>query len=548
MCATLIDQWIRDGVVTAMIAPGSRSTPMALAIADRPELRIEVFHDERSAAFAALGVGLASGVPAVALCTSGTAATHFHAAVVEADLSDVPMLLVTADRPPELRDVGAPQTIDQTKLFGSAVRWFHDPGVAAFEAAHTWRAVARRAFEAAAGMGAGPVHLNLPFREPLVARPGELPPPYLGPVIADVTMVRLGTLALELDRERGIIVAGRGVDDPAAVAALAAATGWPVLADPRSNCRGLGGTVSCFDAMLRHEGFAAAHLPEVVIHLGEPPASKVLALWLGDAGGTQVRVSAATGVIDPAHAITHTIGAPVGAFCRRLADELRRGRGSDWSSQWLNAQQQVIEAWSVAGGSSPPLTEPGVARAVSLFDGVAVVASSMPIRDVEWFGAPDQRARVLSNRGANGIDGTIATAIGVATAVARPVVVLLGDVALLHDQSSLAALGRRAVDVRIIVVDNDGGGIFSFLAQAESLASDRFEQLFGTPHGTDICALAAAHGLPAASTSSSIELESWLRRPGPWLVRVPSSRDGNVAVHRRLNELAVGSISPGRRA
>jgi 2-succinyl-5-enolpyruvyl-6-hydroxy-3-cyclohexene-1-carboxylate synthase len=542
MCATFVDQWIRDGVVNAVIAPGSRSTPMALALVGRPEIHVEIFHDERAAAFAALGVGLASGVPAIVLCTSGTAATHFHAAVVEAHLSDVPMIAVTADRPPELRDVGAAQTIDQTKLFGSAVRWFHDPGVAAVEAAPTWRALARQVLDAAIG-SSGPVHLNLPFREPLVAEPFDLPIPYLGAPVVEATVPLLGELASELGSARGIIVAGRGIDDPRAVAALARHMGWPVLADPRSGCRGLDEAISSFDAILRSDAFAAAHRPDVVVHLGEPPASKVLSEWLRDTHGVQVRVSTVMRSIDPSHVVSHRFRCTVSAFCAQLIGAHVGGGGSDWSARWHRAQQQVTDAWATEFGSRPELTEPDVARAVSMFDGLAVVASSMPIRDIEWFGSTGQRARVLCNRGANGIDGTVATAIGAAMATGEPVVVLLGDVALLHDQSALSALAQRSVDVRIIVIDNDGGGIFSFLPQAALLAPDRFEQLFGTPHGTDLCAVGAAHGLPVATVTTAAELHSWLQHPGPWLVRVPSTRDGNFAVHRQLNDLALVSVT-----
>ena len=542
MCATFVDQWVRDGVRHAVVAPGSRSTPMALALAARAELRLDVFHDERSAAFAALGSALATGMPVVLLCTSGTAATHFHGAVAEAHLSHVPMLVLTADRPPELRDVGAPQTIDQTKLYGDAVRWFHDPGVPALAAAHTWRSLARHAFERTLGASAGPVHLNLPFREPLVGETGELPESTLGPVVVPVPALSLGSLTASLERERGVIVAGRGVDDPAAVAALSAATGWPVLADPRSGCRGIAGAVAAFDALLRHEEFAASHVPEVVVHLGEPPASKVLSQWLALAGGVQVRVQARDTFTDPSHVVTHRITAPVGEFCRRVAGEVRGSVDRSWFEQWtsLAAQADEVIAGELVG---QPLIEPTVARILSEQPHRLVVASSMPVRDVEWFGAAAQRATVYSNRGANGIDGTVATAAGIASATGEPVMVLLGDVALLHDASSLTALADRGVDVRIVVVDNDGGGIFSFLPQAASLPTARFEQLFGTPHGTDLLALAAAHRLPAATVTTAADLQAWIDRPGPWLVRVPSTRDANVAEHRRLNDAVVADIT-----
>jgi 2-succinyl-5-enolpyruvyl-6-hydroxy-3-cyclohexene-1-carboxylate synthase len=542
-CATLVDQWVRDGVTNAMVAPGSRSTPMALALAANQDVRVEMFHDERSAGFAALGSGLCTGRPAVVLCTSGTAATHLHGAVVEAHLSGIPMLIVTADRPPELHDIGAPQTIDQTRLYGAAVRWFHDPGVPSARAVSTWRSLARHAMEATLGTNSGPVHLNLPFREPLVAEPNELPPAFHGPVTPDAPAMRLGMLAMAIDHERGVIVAGRGVDDPAAVTALSAATGWPVLADPRSGCR-LPGAVAAADVILRHEDFALSHRPDVIVHLGEPPASKIVGQWIAAAGGVQVHVGAHRNVIDPAYVVGYRVVAPIGEVCRRLAGEVTKRIESPWARTWARVSASADAALAGRLDNEPALTEPGVARVLSRFDGDVVVASSMPVRDLEWFGAPDQRATVWSNRGANGIDGTIATAIGLAATSRRPVAVLVGDVALLHDSSSLIALASRNVDVRVVVIDNDGGGIFSFLPQATSLAGERFEQLFGTPHGTDLVALAAAHGLPAATVNTRDELVSALAQTGSRLIRVRTDRIANVNEHASLNAAVIRALSP----
>ncbi|MEX0848519.1 MAG: 2-succinyl-5-enolpyruvyl-6-hydroxy-3-cyclohexene-1-carboxylic-acid synthase [Ilumatobacteraceae bacterium] len=544
-CAALVDQWIRDGVRHALIAPGSRSTPMALAIAARAELRVDVFHDERSASFAALGSAAVSGMPALLLCTSGTAATHFHGAVVEAHLSGLPMLVLTADRPPELRDVGAPQTIDQTKLFGNAVRWFHDPGVPGPEAAGTWRALARHALEATLGIHAGPVHLNLPLREPLVGEPLPLPAPLLGSRAAEsaAALVPEDWVPI-LSTARGLIVAGRGTDDPAAVEALSVATGWPVLADPRSGCRGSAVAIAAFDGILRLASFADAHVPDVVVHLGEPPASKVAAQWLAASGAVQVRVSPRAGVIDPSHTITHRFVGVVSSFCTSLAASLSIAVDPAWGSAWTVAGSAADAAVGAAVESSVELDEPAVARVLSEVDGFLVVASSMPVRDLEWFGAADQRATVWSNRGANGIDGTVATAIGIAAATGDAVTVLLGDVALLHDSSSLTALAARDVVVRIVVVDNDGGGIFSFLQQAGVLEAERVEQLFGTPHGTDLIALAQAHGLRAHTVRTADDLRQCLGRPGSQLVRVVSERTANVARHAELHAAITASITP----
>ncbi|MDP9464291.1 MAG: 2-succinyl-5-enolpyruvyl-6-hydroxy-3-cyclohexene-1-carboxylic-acid synthase, partial [Actinomycetota bacterium] len=297
-CATLVDEWVRHGLRHAVVAPGSRSTPMALAFVGRPDIDVHVFHDERAASFAALGVALATGVPAALLCTSGTAATHFHAAVVEAHQSGVPMLVLTADRPPELHGVGAPQTIDQTELYGGAARWFHDPGVALEVQRATWRSIAATAWGFATGDTRGPVHLNLPFREPLLGVVGELP----GAELVEWPSPRsidIDELVGLLDTPRGVIVAGNGVDDPHCVHALTEATGWPVLADPLSGCQMLDTAVIRFDALLRHAGFVAGHRPASVLQLGMPPASKVLAQWLAGSSARHVAVSAVGLVSDP---------------------------------------------------------------------------------------------------------------------------------------------------------------------------------------------------------------------------------------------------------
>jgi 2-succinyl-5-enolpyruvyl-6-hydroxy-3-cyclohexene-1-carboxylate synthase len=543
-CATLVDEWVAQGLLNAVVAPGSRSTPMALALASRPELQLHVAHDERSAAFIALGVGLASGRPAALLCTSGTAATHFHGAVIESHLSGVPLLVLTADRPPELRDVGAAQTIDQTRLFGTAPRWFHDPGVPDAAAAGSWRSLAQRAWAATSGVDPGPVHLNLPFREPLVADPGALPGRSDAPHATSLFGVpspsvdELARLASAIDAQRGVIVAGAGCSVATdQIAALAAATGWPVLADARSGCRSLTAAVSTVDALLRNAEFAAAHAPEVVVRLGEPPASKVLGQWLASSGAVQVHVSSRPVVIDPDHVVRHRVLGSIGTVCSVLAAHLRGASGTPWSARWRRADEAALAVLDDRLGSGT-LTEPSVAhtllRALPAGSSV-VVSSSMPVRDVEWYGGRFGDVRVLANRGANGIDGVVSTAIGVAAATGDPTAVLIGDVAFLHDSSALVALARRAVDLRIVVVDNDGGGIFSFLPQATTLPTERFEQLFGTPHGTDLVALAQAHGLPARNVTTVEELQSALSAPGPSLIRVPSDRAANVAAHDTLH-------------
>jgi 2-succinyl-5-enolpyruvyl-6-hydroxy-3-cyclohexene-1-carboxylate synthase len=552
-CATLADEAVRAGVRHVMLSPGSRSTPLALAVADRQELALHVFHDERSSSFAALGVGLATGRPALVVCTSGTAAAELHAAVVEAHQAEVPMVVCTADRPPELREVAAPQTIDQTHLFGHAVRAYADPGPPDAVLAPRWRSLVSRTIADAIGPWPGPVHLNLPFRDPLVGVAGDLPPgrphgrPWhrtlagagvLGPADVDA-------LVSVLDHARGVVVVGAGAGDPDAVHALAAAAGWPVLADPRSGCRlPRPTTVAAFDDLLRHAGFAADHTPSVVLRLGRPPASKVLSQWLESSGAEQVQVTSSAAWVDPEGTAGFRIVADPAQLCRVLAARVRAGARTPWAARWRRAEEQAQAAIDKALSTVDGPTEPGLARALvaALPDGATLVSSSsMPVRDVEWYAAPREGVRHLSNRGANGIDGVVSTAVGVALGTGAPTFLLIGDIALLHDSNGLLALGRRDADLTVVVADNDGGGIFSFLPQATEVEGERFERLFGTPHGVDPVALATAHGLPAADLVDLTELPDVLGR-GPRLVRVRTERADNVDVHRAIHDAVARAL------
>ena len=529
-CTTLVDEWVRCGVGHAVIAPGSRSTPIALALAERSELAIHVVHDERVAAFVALGLGL-DGMPAVVVCTSGTAAANFHPAVVEAGLSEVPMIVCTADRPPELRGIGSPQTIDQLELYGRSVRWFHDapPPDAADPA--DWRPLAQRVFATAA---AGPVHLNLPFREPLVGEVDAVPAPIGPPLPVPRGIATNGPVVAEHDRQRGVIIAGgRSGVDPGAIAVLAERLGWPILADPLSGLRDAPNAVTSFDSLLRHRAFADAHAPEVIIRFGRAPASKILSQWTVRTGAPVLQVGG-PGVVDPER--------NVAAYC--MLDDLQRLSGANatpWMARWRHADDRADRA--IAGMiAETGVTEPAVARVVAdELPGEAelVVASSMPVRDLEWFGG--RRARAHANRGANGIDGVLSTALGRALP-GRPTVALLGDIAFVHDSNALVALPSRAVDLRIVVIDNGGGGIFSFLPQATTLTPDRFEQLFGTPHGTDLEGLAAAHGLRARTVASLDEIARAVHEPGPSVIRVETDRADNVRIHDRINAAVAATL------
>ena len=552
-CATMADELVRAGVRHVVVAPGSRSTPLALALAAEARLQLHVFHDERSAGFAALGIGLATGRPAVVLCTSGTAAAELHAAVVEAHQAEVPLVVCTADRPVELRDVGAPQTIEQDRLYGSAVRRFVDLGVPDPAISGRWRSLVSRAVADAITPWPGPVHLNLPFREPLVGRPGELPAgrpdgaPWhqvlSGAGVLDPSDLEL--LAERLDRQRGVVVAGAGAGDPAAVHDLAAAAGWPVLADPRSGCRlPRPHTVAAFDDLLRHPPFAADHNPDVVLRLGRPPASKVLAQWLAASGAEQVQVTATAGWVDPEGTAAARVVADPTLLCRDLVKRLSAGARTPWAARWRHAEERAQRAITAALAGYDHPTEPALARALvaALPDGgILVTSSSMPVRDVEWYAAPRDGLRVVANRGANGIDGVVSTAVGVAVGSGAPTALLIGDIAFLHDTNGLLGLAARPADLTMIVADNDGGGIFSFLPQATEVDAERFEQLFGTPHGVDPSAVAAAHGIAAAELTDLASLPSMLGG-GPRVVRVRTDRGENVAVHRAIHD-AVAAAS-----
>ena len=545
-CATLVDEWARQGVRHAVVAPGSRSTPLAVALARNESIEVHVFHDERSASFAALGIGTASGFPAVLLCTSGTAATHFHGAVVEAHQSDVPMIVCTADRPPELRDVGAAQTIDQTHLFGTAVRWFHDPGVPSRDAATTWRSLASRTVQAAVGARPGPVHLNLPFREPLtgdvVDMPASREKKWSEVVHLGASEVQdLSEIIKAISGQRGVIIAGRGASRD--VLSLSAALGWPIFADAVSGVRESNNSVVIgFDAILRSELFATSHVPEVVLRIGAPPASKVLAQWIKKNDCRIVQVRPTEMVSDPDHMVEFTVVGDVATTTRVLAAAVTPCDKA-WILDWADAEtraQKAISEWTFENFS-----EPSIARTVTSALSVGshlVVSSSMPIRDVEWFGTTTPGVTVHSNRGTNGIDGVISTAVGVAIASKSRVTVLIGDVACLHDSNGLWALSRRDVDLTIVVTNNDGGSIFSFLPQAQIVSNSDFELLYGTPHGASFEHLAATHGIAYERVASVKDLETTLQRTGTRLIEVPCDRLANVAQHESLNSAVVAAV------
>jgi 2-succinyl-5-enolpyruvyl-6-hydroxy-3-cyclohexene-1-carboxylate synthase len=460
------------------------------------------------------------------------------------------MLVVTADRPPELKDVGAPQTIDQTKLYGDAVRWFHDPGVADIAASGSWRSIARQSYASAVGVNPGSVHLNLPFREPLTGKAIDLSSErlprtqILGSIgLSDSELQRAVAL---FESQKGVIIAGRGCGDASAISELAESLGWPVLADSRSGCQGNPESVVHFDSLIRCHAFVEHHVPEVVLRIGESPSSKVLSQYVTKSGALQVHVSAFENTFDADSQVSMHISCDPTTFCRGISRLIKAASDPNHLSQWVSADQKARAIIAKEFASSKnALSAPQVAfvSRASLSTGDNLfVSSSMPVRDLEWFGGDCSLLQVFSNRGANGIDGVIASAIGVAIATRQKTLVLLGDVAFLHDSSSLTALADRDVDLKIVVTDNDGGGIFHYLPQAEIVSEQVFEKLFGTPHQTDLVKMAQAHRLATFECGSVEQLQKSLFTRGSCVIRVRTDRVSEVAIHQQLHELVSSAI------
>ena len=554
-CATLVDEWLHCGVRHAVVSPGSRSTPIALEIANRQEIEMHIFHDERSAAFAALGIAKASGVPAILVCSSGTAAVEFHPAVVEAHHSETPILICTADRPAELQGVGAPQTIDQQNLYGVAIRKFVNAEVANDSESHTWRHIARDLFATSLGDVQGPVHLNLRFREPLMGFATNLPPRSASDAVITKKVALPSSRSLRklnkaLESENGLIIAGPENYRVESILRLAETLGWPIIADPRSGTRVPNKlVVAGADANLRDEDFSKRLRPDVVLRFGTLPASKVVNSWLLGSGANQVVITTTPSLTDPDRQCSLHIVSDIDELCAGLVSvhskESVRKRSLSWLDKWVAAEDSAQKAINAALADEPGLTEPGVARAIYALVPEAshlVVSSSMPIRDVEWFGAPRNGLRVHANRGANGIDGVVSTAVGVALATRQPTTLLIGDIALLHDVNGLINLASRKIDLRIVVIDNNGGGIFSFLPQAQALDEAKFEKIFGTPHDANIKMLAQAHQINTHELTNISDLAEVLSQRGPWLARAVTDRQENVKVHERINQMVASNL------
>ncbi len=577
-----VDELARCGMRAACTSPGSRCAPLVLSLAREQRLRCFSHLDERCSGFFALGLAKASGLPVAVACTSGTAAAELLAAAIEAHEARVPLLLLTADRPAELREIGAGQAVDQLKLFGSAAKWFFEVGThdASAERLRWMRTLACRAYWTALEGRPGVVHLNFPLREPLIAddllpedhsgRPDGLPHVTRAPLIAGSR--GSGVLARLIARaERGVLVVGRderqapeGSRSAAETAAtFAAASGWPLLADPLSGARRGDAAIAHYDALLRDPGFTASLHPDLILRVGDLPVSKPLRSWLAGLEGTrQVALDPEGAWQDPASVVSDSLVLDPASALSELAIAPSQAQ-EDWLPAWRSADELASEAiLGVLGGGD--LSEPRVAAELGVLlpqEATLFVASSMPVRDIEtfWPARPDP-PRVLCNRGANGIDGTVSAAFGAAAGAAGPVVLLIGDVALAHDIGGLLAARRLELKLTIVLLDNGGGGIFDFLAVSHSPMAresgprdaaggqDIYTRHIATPPGLEFARAAELYGLPHERTADvggfREALERALARQGSSVIEVRGDRVGNVELHTRVWDAVSRALSP----
>jgi 2-succinyl-5-enolpyruvyl-6-hydroxy-3-cyclohexene-1-carboxylate synthase len=561
-----VDELARCGMRAACTSPGSRCAPLVLTLVREERLRCYSHIDERCSGFFALGLAKASGLPVAVTCTSGTAAAELAPAAIEAFQARVPLLLLTADRPPELRENGAGQAIDQLKLFGDAAKWFFEVGThdASPERLRWIRTLACRAYNTALGGRPGVVHLNFPLREPLVID-GELPEdptarPSGHPYVRRSTTTIADAAAnngretrhlqkLVAEAKRGVVVAGRHERSTPlgeAAAAFCEAAHWPLLADPLSGARRGTAAIAHYDALLRDDAFAAGVVPDLVIRVGDLPVSKPLRTWLAGLGEIpQVALDPEDAWQDPASILTESLALePAGALAELTASQ--PAADADWLAGWRAADEQAAAAILGALGPREGLSEPAIAAELGTLlptTATLFVASSMSVREIETFWpARDDPPRVLCNRGANGIDGIVSSAFGAAANADGPVVLLIGDVALAHDIGGLLAAERLELKLTVVLVDNGGGGIFDFLPISHApMAAERdiYARHIATPTGLDFERAAALYGLTHERVETVPAFRAALERAfssqvGSAILQVSTERARNVELHRQI--------------
>jgi len=575
----------------ACTSPGSRCAPLVLSLANEPGLRCYSHVDERGAGFFALGLAKSSRRPVAVACTSGTALAELLPAAIEAREARVPLMVLSADRPAELRENGSGQTIDQLKLFGSAAKWFFEVEAppASAESLRWIRTLACRAYATALEDRPGVVHLNFPLRDPLVCQePLPRDPtgrsdgrPYLRRVLAHPMEDDDFDEFVDLLRgaRRGLVVAGRyerGGPLAEAAAWFCGAARWPLLADPLSGARTSDAAIAHYDHLLRHEPFLTGHRPDVVVRVGDLPVSKPLRNWLAGLHDVpQIAFDLEASWQDPAAVVSCSLALDPsialfdspehlwpGALPPWVEEEERREAEADdeivfvptpqrdhpteegWLESWRGADACAAEAIGATLAGTTP-SEPAVAGELGALlpaDATLFVASSMPVRDIECFWpVRADPPEVLCNRGANGIDGTVSTALGVAANGGPPVVLMIGDVALAHDMGGLLALSRHQLELTIVLLDNGGGGIFEFLPLADShvLGHDAYTEHVATPTGMDFARLASLFGLAYERPPTIPVFRQALERAlepgaGSTLIHVRGERGANRELHRRV--------------
>ena len=558
----IIEEFVRCGINQFVIAPGFRSAPLALAAVSHPDTQVEVHYDERGSAFFALGYGRATRKPCVWITTSGTATANGFPAVVESSMDDVPLICLTADRPSELRDTGANQTINQVHLFGHYPRWFADLSSPTQEVDDTYiRATIDYAVFRA---HAGPVHLNCMFREPLLEmedpaksipslRWAEPAPPQTNYISKEQGSPEfaLGDHLVQTirDAERGIIVVGRLQTsvEGSAIHDLGAHLGWPILPDICAPMHASEVMVNFFNLILRSNSFVRKHAPDVILHFGGPFVSKELQKYLTNASPkTYALIDPSSSRVDPACLVTDRLQVIIDSFCNELIRQLPPNcHHSSWLQTWMNTDAIVQK--SISQALTDELSEPSLVWELShLIDGKHWFfgASSMPIRDLQTFFLRGSQGnpRVFANRGASGIDGTLATAAGIAKTTTSRGTVLIGDLAMLHDLNSLNLI--RNCNVTVIVVNNNGGGIFHMLPIA--LGKDEFERVLGTPHGLNFQSAAKQFQIPYTLVQSLNQFRDTWRSSttssGAHVIEVQTDRDHNAKLHEELYRIVTKKV------
>ena len=591
ICA-FVDELQRAGIRNVVICPGSRSTPLALACAAQPGLHTWMHVDERSAAFFALGMAKRSGQPVALLCTSGTAAANFFPAIAEAHLTHVPLLVLTSDRPHELRENGAPQTIDQTHLYGSHVKWFVDVALpeATNSALRYIRTLADRATALVQALPAGPVHLNFPLREPLTPAPivGQpLPPldsrdtlawlgrpnnaPYVTVHNTEQSKPDSATLAHLfglINKAKHILIIVGPQEDKALVVPLihvAQLLGCPILADPLSQLRSVGASwqshvLTSYDAFMRIDAFAETMQPDLVLRFGAMPTAKPVLTYLKRFPSCPLIVIDGTeSWQEPTQLASELLHADPVALCMALIASLR-GETEDtidwsptdnsWLAIWQQAEKHTRDALQATIQDFDAMFEGRVFTELAQLlpkDALLYVGNSMPVRDLDtFFWGSNNPLRIMGNRGANGIDGIVSSALGASAVNNGPNVLVLGDLSFFHDMNGLLAAKLHKLDLTIIVINNDGGGIFSFLPQADY--PEHFEQLFGTPIGLDFSHTASLYGGQFQRVTEWHEFRTAVQRGmqngGLHIVEITTERESNVHMHRQLWQSVAQALEP----